>query len=146
MLFHLTVVIVAPGCLIAGWWQYHVALAGNDLSWAYTVEWPLFAVVAVVAWWNLVREEPAARDARAEKARRDEAIRTEFERGLESLAKGTPDLATADHERDETVGDDQVQDYAARVAAAARRELASHRRRLAREEAESAWARANTGP
>lgn len=58
MLAHLAVAIVAPGCLIAGWWQATVALSGNDLSFVYTVEWPVFAVVAVVMWWQLIHEDP----------------------------------------------------------------------------------------
>ncbi len=58
LLAHLAVMIVAPGCLIAGWWQMTVALSGNDLSFVYTVEWPVFAVIAIVMWWQLVHEDP----------------------------------------------------------------------------------------
>lgn len=61
---HLLVAVVAPGCALAGWWQATRALSGNGLSWAYSVEWPAFAVVALVWWWNLVHEDPAALAAR----------------------------------------------------------------------------------
>ena len=40
-----------------GWWQYHRALGGNGLSWAYTFEWPLFAGFAVVFWARTIRDE-----------------------------------------------------------------------------------------
>lgn len=67
MLLHLAVFIVVPGCLAAGWWQATRALAGNGLSWFYSVEWPAFAIVAVVAWWHLIHEDPEQYRARRAK-------------------------------------------------------------------------------
>ena len=32
LFYHLLVAIIAPGCLYAGWWQVHRAMAGNFLS------------------------------------------------------------------------------------------------------------------
>lgn len=60
LLLHLEVLIVAPGCAVAGWWQATRALAGNDLSWVYSVEWPLFAMLAIWGWWHLIHEDPEA--------------------------------------------------------------------------------------
>ncbi|HXR21639.1 MAG TPA: hypothetical protein VN786_03695 [Acidimicrobiales bacterium] len=57
---HLAVVIVAPACALAGWWQATRALAGNGLSWVYSVEWPIFALIAIAGWWQLVHEDPEA--------------------------------------------------------------------------------------
>jgi hypothetical protein len=54
---HALVLALVPAFLLAGWWQYHVALGGNDLSWVYTVEWPFFAVYAVYIWWKLIHDE-----------------------------------------------------------------------------------------
>jgi hypothetical protein len=45
------------GMLWLGDWQFHRALAGNSLSWAYTFEWPLFAGFAVVFWAKTIRDE-----------------------------------------------------------------------------------------
>jgi hypothetical protein len=56
---HVALVVSVPGFLVLGWWQLHRALSGNNLSWAYTVEWPFFAAYAVWMWWKLVHEEPA---------------------------------------------------------------------------------------
>lgn len=67
LLLHLEVLIIAPGCAIAGWWQATRALAGNTLSWVYSVEWPLFTVLAVVGWWYLIHEDPAALAARKQR-------------------------------------------------------------------------------
>ncbi len=58
LLLHLEVAVVAPGCAFAGWWQATRALAGNGLSWVYSVEWPLFALLAIWGWWHLVHEDP----------------------------------------------------------------------------------------
>lgn len=82
---HATILILVPGFLLLARWQLGRALGGNGLSWAYTVEWPLFAFYAVYVWWHLSREERgleprsrprrgdgeknAARDAAAERER-----------------------------------------------------------------------------
>lgn len=64
LVLHLEVLVVAPGCAAAGWWQATRALAGNGLSWVYSIEWPIFAVIALWGWWFLVHEDPAAYEAR----------------------------------------------------------------------------------
>ena len=51
------VIAATAGMLWLGDWQLHRALAGNGLSWAYTFEWPLFAIFAVVFWAKTVRDE-----------------------------------------------------------------------------------------
>ena len=53
------------GCAAATWWQARRALAGNGLSWFYTFEWPIFAGIAIAAWWHLIHEDPEARAARS---------------------------------------------------------------------------------
>jgi len=60
LLLHVEVLVVAPGCAIAGWWQATRALAGNGLSWFYSVEWPVFALFAIWGWWHLLHEDPDA--------------------------------------------------------------------------------------
>ncbi|MGH3296034.1 MAG: hypothetical protein ACRDP7_29965 [Trebonia sp.] len=55
--WHLFVVFAFCGMLWLGDWQYHRAMDGNGLSWAYTFEWPLFAVFGVVFWARTVRDE-----------------------------------------------------------------------------------------
>ncbi|MCU4183232.1 hypothetical protein K6U06_02585 [Acidiferrimicrobium sp. IK] len=65
-LWHALLIIIVPGCLIAGWWQLDRAMSGNGLSWAYTFEWPIFAVLAVVGWWQLIHEAPEEVQARKE--------------------------------------------------------------------------------
>ena len=55
--WHLLMVVSFWGMLWLGDWQFHRALAGNSLSWAYTFEWPLFAGFALVFWAKTIRDE-----------------------------------------------------------------------------------------
>ena len=64
LLWHLLLIIIVPGCLTAGWWQVHRAMQGNLLSYGYSVEWPVFAIVAVIGWWQLIQEDPSEVEAR----------------------------------------------------------------------------------
>lgn len=66
LLLHLAFIAIASGCLIAGWWQVHRAMAGNGLSYLYSIEWPALAVVAGIGWWQMFHDTPediAARKA-----------------------------------------------------------------------------------
>jgi hypothetical protein len=55
--WHAFAVVAFLGMLWLGDWQWHCALSGNTLSWAYTFEWPLFAIFGVVFWVRTVRDE-----------------------------------------------------------------------------------------
>jgi hypothetical protein len=52
-----------------GWWQISRAASGNALSWAYAIEWPVFAGFVVFLWWREVRRtlRPDARPRPARK-------------------------------------------------------------------------------
>jgi hypothetical protein len=66
LLLHLALAVWFPGCLIAFWWQVHRAFSGNGLSYVYSVEWPVFAVIGVWAWWQLVHTDPETVGRRAQ--------------------------------------------------------------------------------
>jgi hypothetical protein len=55
--WHLFAVAAVAGMIWLGDWQLRRALAGNGLSWAYTFEWPIFAIFGVVFWVKTVRDE-----------------------------------------------------------------------------------------
>jgi hypothetical protein len=55
--WHLLMVVSFWGMFWLGDWQLRRALGGNGLSWAYTFEWPLFAVFAVVFWAKTIKDE-----------------------------------------------------------------------------------------
>src|ERR1700733_12744446 len=55
--WHAIAVVAFFGMLWLGDWQLRRAEAGNELSWAYTFEWPLFAAFGVYFWIRSIREE-----------------------------------------------------------------------------------------
>src|SRR5215472_17760873 len=55
--WHLFAVLAFAGMLWLGDWQFRRATAGNSLSWAYTFEWPVFAIFGAVFWVKTVRDE-----------------------------------------------------------------------------------------
>jgi DNA-binding transcriptional regulator of glucitol operon len=54
-----------------GWWQLERAQEGNDRSWGYVFEWPLFSIFVIVMWVKMVRDELAGDTEEKEEA--DEA-------------------------------------------------------------------------
>lgn len=64
--WHLFVIVAIAAMMFLGLWQFRRAEAGNSLSWAYTFEWPVFSVFAVVFWLKTIKDElrpPAAGEA-----------------------------------------------------------------------------------
>lgn len=55
--WHLFAVIAFAGMWWLGDWQFRRAIAGNSLSWAYTFEWPVFAIFGAVFWVKTIRDE-----------------------------------------------------------------------------------------
>jgi hypothetical protein len=55
--WHVFAVVATAGMLWLGDWQLHRAESGNELSWAYTIEWPLFAICGIYFWVRTIREE-----------------------------------------------------------------------------------------
>jgi hypothetical protein len=55
--WHVLMVVSFCGMAWLGDWQFHRAISGNGLSWAYTFEWPLFAGFAVVFWAKTIKDE-----------------------------------------------------------------------------------------
>jgi len=66
---HLT--LAAGLALCAGAFSFEIlrALGGNELSWLYVFEWPLFAVFGVYVWWNLLTGRDRVR--RPDRSERD---------------------------------------------------------------------------
>ena len=55
--WHLFAIAAFIGMLWLGDWQFRRAIGGNPLSWAYTFEWPVFALFGAVFWVKTVRDE-----------------------------------------------------------------------------------------
>ena len=54
---HVGLVLFVPGCAAAAWWQITRAQDGNGLSYLYSVEWPIFALLGVYFWWMLLHTD-----------------------------------------------------------------------------------------
>ncbi|GLW64215.1 hypothetical protein Arub01_24590 [Actinomadura rubrobrunea] len=54
---HALAIVLFVAFLGFGWWQFDRAQAGNDRSWAYTFEWPIFACFVIVMWVKMIRDE-----------------------------------------------------------------------------------------
>ena len=91
---HVSVLLWIPMCLVAGWWQVTRALDGNGLSYLYSVEWPIFAIVGVLAWWSLVHTDPETVGARAQRR-----MRAAGEDGREAVPAGQAAAAAASGRR-----------------------------------------------
>ncbi len=55
--WHAFAVAAFCGMLWLGDWQFRRAMSGNALSWAYTFEWPLFAIFGAIFWAKTIRDE-----------------------------------------------------------------------------------------
>jgi hypothetical protein len=76
-----------------GDWQFHRAIAGNSLSWAYTFEWPIFAIMGAVFWAKTIRDEHRISSGAVTEAA---AL---IGAGLPGTAAGGPGDADGDQER-----------------------------------------------
>jgi len=63
--WHAFVVGATAGMMLLGNWQLHRAETGNELSWAYTFEWPLFSAFTVYFWIKSLRDELRGRGGAA---------------------------------------------------------------------------------
>jgi len=55
--WHAFAAAAAWGMLWLGDWQFHRAESGNALSWAYTIEWPIFTIFGVIFWAKTIVDE-----------------------------------------------------------------------------------------
>lgn len=53
----MAVLVFVPACGVAAWWQITRAFDGNGLSYLYSIEWPIFAVLAVYFWWLFIHTD-----------------------------------------------------------------------------------------
>jgi len=51
------VLVFVPGCAVAAWWQVNRAADGNQLSYLYSVMWPVFGVLGLTFWWVLIHTD-----------------------------------------------------------------------------------------
>jgi hypothetical protein len=98
-----------------GDWQFRRALGGNALSWAYTFEWPVFAVFGVVFWAKTILDEgrPGPKAAAAKAAA--QAVAAPGGAGLGLPGAGGPAAAAGDDQDEADPDLDQYNAYLERL-------------------------------
>jgi hypothetical protein len=96
--WHGFAVVATTGMLWLGDWQLHRAESGNELSWAYTFEWPLFAIFGVYFWAKTLRDElrSLANGAAAPATGVAGVTGDSADAAAELVASTAPDTAAAD--------------------------------------------------
>jgi hypothetical protein len=74
---HLALVVWVVGCSVAAWWQVGRAFQGNEYSYLYAIEWPVFAVAGIFGWWALLHTEPATPEAREARRQKEAVLRAD---------------------------------------------------------------------
>jgi len=99
---HLGVIVFVPACAFAAWWQITRAQDGNGLSYLYSVEWPIFAILAVYFWWMLLHtdfDSVGLKGMRKEQATRSHTPDAMIpERPIEPVPPTAPSLIEEDPE------------------------------------------------
>jgi hypothetical protein len=125
---HVAALILVPGCAIAAWWQVNRAADGNELSYVYSVMWPVFGLLALIFWWMLIHTDY---DSVGLKGMR----RQQAEAEAEAEADGqTVDLAAASRISDGVAASPTTAQFVAEepiVSAEEDPELAAYNARLA---------------
>jgi hypothetical protein len=57
LFLHVGCLLFVPFCIAATWWQITRAEDGNGLSYLYTFEWPVFAIVGIYFWWQFLHTD-----------------------------------------------------------------------------------------
>jgi hypothetical protein len=100
--WHAFAVVAFWGMFWLGNWQLHRALAGNGLSWAYTFEWPIFAIMGAIFWAKTIRDEFRIRAGEVTPAPPpDLPAGAATPPGVTTMAGSTPDAAAEEPEDEE---------------------------------------------
>ena len=62
---HAALLVGLAGSAAATWIEWMRALSGHEIAWAYSFEWPLFAVLGTYVWWQLLHEDTRPRRGHA---------------------------------------------------------------------------------
>lgn len=54
---HTILIVGLAGSGLATWFEWTRALSGHEIAWAYSFEWPLFALIGIHIWWRLLHQE-----------------------------------------------------------------------------------------
>lgn len=119
---HALMVVLVAAFLGLGWWQWQRAGEGNARSFAYALEWPLFALFVIFMWVKEVRDALRRPDGGGD-SRAGPSPRGKVERAHPFVGVASPSWAErirADEEEDEELA--AYNRYLARLNAQAERQ------------------------
>jgi DNA/RNA-binding domain of Phe-tRNA-synthetase-like protein len=79
-------------CASAAWWQVGRALEGNSLSFLYSIEWPVFAVLGVMGWFVLLNMDRVT-DSQKKAREEYEAMKRAEAQAARAVEAEDPELA-----------------------------------------------------
>jgi len=74
---HLSVLLWIAVCAICAWWQVGRAIEGNQLSFLYSIEWPVFGVLGVLGWYAMLNAEKVTEHQQKARQEYEEKMRAE---------------------------------------------------------------------
>jgi hypothetical protein len=89
---HLAVLVFVPGCVVAAWWQIHRAEDGNQLSYLYSVMWPVFGLLGLYFWWMLLHTDYETVGLKGMRRQQQTAASDEVEGGTVAVASPAPEV------------------------------------------------------
>jgi hypothetical protein len=86
-------VVWVAGCGVAAWWQVGRALQGNQFSYLYAVEWPVFGAAGIFCWWAMLHSRSTEHTDEGHRRVLGERARVEERLALRTRDQEDPDLA-----------------------------------------------------
>lgn len=121
---HLAVLVLVPACALAAWWQINRAADGNQLSYLYSVMWPVFGLLAVYFWWMLIHTDFETVGLKGMQRQQAESVSTEPDPAAAAAAALEPRPVITS-----TTEDPELAAYNARLAGLAAQGPKTWRRR-----------------
>jgi hypothetical protein len=116
---HVAVLILVPGCAVAAWWQVNRASDGNELSYVYSVMWPVFGLLALIFWWTLIHTDYDSVGLKGMLRQQAEAEADAGVQAVEVAASPLPSLFVPEEPVVSAEEDAELAAYNARLAALA---------------------------
>jgi hypothetical protein len=111
---HLAVLVFVPGCVLAAWWQINRAEGGNQLSYLYSVMWPVFGILGLYFWWMLIHTDYDTVGLKGMR-RQQEAAFSDAQSTV-AVTTSAAEVPTAQRDADLAVEDPALAAYNARLA------------------------------
>jgi hypothetical protein len=112
---HVAVLVFVPACAVAAWWQIQRAADGNQLSYLYSVMWPVFGILGAYFWWMLLHTDYETVGLKGMRRQQEAAIADDGGTGAVAAAPSAPAVPSPVP----AVEDPELAAYNARLAALA---------------------------